>query len=98
MARLRYSSHSVPADSVYEVCDELRLGEILIGRGVITYRLLQRALSLQVRSELSLGEILISEKVISHLELAQALQEQYWRRQGLGWNKKLLSSLWQSAT
>ncbi len=54
----------------------LRLGSILLERGVITQENLDHVLEKQQESGKKVGEILIDEKIISYQDLAEVLSEQ----------------------
>lgn len=54
-----------------------KLGEILIGKGLITFEQLQYAMAEQNSSQKSLGEILIDKGYLSESDLIVGLSEQY---------------------
>jgi type IV pilus assembly protein PilB len=57
--------------------DQRRLGEILLGRKVITGKQLEDALKEQEATGRLLGEILVSHQLASELDVAQALSEEF---------------------
>ncbi|NCJ05002.1 peptidoglycan DD-metalloendopeptidase family protein [Synechococcales cyanobacterium C] len=59
--------------------EKLRVGEVLIQKGLITPAQLSQALSLQHGHALKLGEILVQEGLVTEQELQRALFEQRWR-------------------
>ncbi|MEO1526864.1 MAG: ATPase, T2SS/T4P/T4SS family [Planctomycetota bacterium] len=54
-----------------------RLGDILVGRGVITEQQLHTALADQKQTRLPLGSFLLARGLVSREQLGQALSEQY---------------------
>ncbi|WP_299402734.1 M23 family metallopeptidase [Acaryochloris sp. IP29b_bin.148] len=58
---------------------KIRIGELLLQKGLINPTQLRQALILQRDSELKLGEILIQQGLISYEQLQQVLTEQRWR-------------------
>ena len=60
----------------------LKLGEILVDKKLLTIEQIQSALSVQRYMGKKLGELLLEKNLIGADELNMALQEQYWRRNG----------------
>ncbi|MBD2460279.1 hypothetical protein H6G89_04405 [Oscillatoria sp. FACHB-1407] len=62
----------------------MRLGQILIRKGLIDAERLETVLELQRHYCLSqlLGELLLEQHLISKTDLDTALREQYWRHSG----------------
>lgn len=58
---------------------KVRVGEVLLQRGLITSTQLQQALAEQRQSHEKLGAILIRQEVVTEAQLRQALNEQAWR-------------------
>ena len=58
---------------------KIRVGEVLLQRGLITQSQLNQALAEQKQNSAPLGEILVQQGWVSHAQLKQALNEQYWR-------------------
>ncbi|MDX2213883.1 MAG: hypothetical protein SFY66_11410 [Oculatellaceae cyanobacterium bins.114] len=63
---------------------EIKLGQILIRKGLMDAERLESVLELQRYYCLSqlLGELLIEQQLISKSDLDMALREQYWRHSG----------------
>ncbi|MGB7414769.1 MAG: peptidoglycan DD-metalloendopeptidase family protein [Thermosynechococcaceae cyanobacterium] len=58
---------------------KIRVGEVLLQRGLITQSQLNQALAKQKQNSAPLGEILVQQGWVSYAQLKQALNEQYWR-------------------
>lgn len=54
-----------------------KIGEILIGRGLITAEQLEEALAIQVSTKEYLGVLLIRKKFVKEADLLEALSEQF---------------------
>lgn len=59
-----------------------RLGDMLIGYGLITQEDLDRALERQEGSGKRLGQVVVEMKLVTHADVAQVLEEQLSRREG----------------
>lgn len=57
----------------------VRVGEVLVQKGLITQGQLRQALDTQRETKILLGEVLISEGLVTERQLNRALSEQYWR-------------------
>jgi type IV pilus assembly protein PilB len=60
----------------------MKLGQILIKKGLISPQDLQQTVQIQPQTDRPLGELLRMKGLISDDELARALQEQQWRQKG----------------
>lgn len=61
----------------------VKIGEILVRRGLITQNQLDRMLQIQRQNAKLLGELLLEQYWICQDDLHHALQEQQWREEGL---------------
>ena len=59
--------------------EKVRIGEVLVKKGLITQNELTLALLEQSNTQLKLGEILVQQGRVTHLQLNQVLKEQQWR-------------------
>jgi hypothetical protein len=59
--------------------ERVRVGDILVQKGLITSDDLTQALIEQRNSPLKLGEMLIQQGLLTHKQLRDALVEQEWR-------------------
>lgn len=59
--------------------DKIRVGEVLLHKGLITQTQLSEVLAIQKISHQKLGEILVQQGLVSPSQLRQALNEQVWR-------------------
>lgn len=59
--------------------DKIRVGEVLLQKGLINPTQLREALATQRSSHQKLGEILVQQGVITPQQVRQALNEQIWR-------------------
>jgi murein DD-endopeptidase MepM/ murein hydrolase activator NlpD len=59
--------------------DRIRVGDILVQKGLITSEDLTQALLAQRNTQLKLGEILVQQGLLNHKQLRGALVEQHWR-------------------
>jgi murein DD-endopeptidase MepM/ murein hydrolase activator NlpD len=59
--------------------DKVRVGEVLLQKGLITPEQVQSALATQKSSQQKLGEILVQQGLVTPTQLRQALNEQGWR-------------------
>jgi hypothetical protein len=66
-----------------EVIGGVKIGEILVRRGLISQQQLDRMLQVQRQNAKLLGELLLERYWICQDDLNHALQEQQWREQGL---------------
>lgn len=57
----------------------VRVGEVLIQKGLITQAQLKQALTAQRETQTKLGEVLVSKGLVTERQLKIALSEQYWR-------------------
>jgi murein DD-endopeptidase MepM/ murein hydrolase activator NlpD len=69
--------------------DKVRVGEVLIQKGLITSDDLAQALLEQHNTQAKLGEILVRQGLLTHKQLRAALKEQQWRN----WTAALLFTL-----
>ena len=60
----------------------LKLGEVLVNKKLLTIEQIQFVLSEQRDMGKKLGELLLEKNLVGADELNLALQEQYWRRNG----------------
>jgi hypothetical protein len=60
----------------------MKIGEILVRRGLISSTQLEQAITVQGICSLKLGELLVTEGWIQTNDLEQALLEQKWRQKG----------------
>ena len=63
----------------------MKLGEILVHKGLLSQSKLEQVIKMQSLSQpkyRKLGEILIDYEIIDASVLEQALREQHWRNQG----------------
>ncbi len=63
------------ATSVFHNASPLKLGEILINRGVINQKQLDKALKIQSTSHQRLGSVLVSQRLASQKDISAALAE-----------------------
>jgi murein DD-endopeptidase MepM/ murein hydrolase activator NlpD len=63
----------------FDAPDKVRVGDVLVHKGLITRENLAWALLEQQRTKLKLGEILIEAGLVTHRQLKDALAEQKWR-------------------
>jgi hypothetical protein len=61
----------------------MKIGEILVRRGLISSTQLEQAITVQGVCHLRLGELLVTEGWIQTTDVEQALLEQKWRQKGL---------------
>ncbi|MFM6191661.1 MAG: hypothetical protein ACKPEN_03725 [Planktothrix sp.] len=61
----------------------MKLGEILVRKGLISSTQVEQAITVQKICYLKLGELLVSEGWIQTTDIEQALLEQKWRQKGL---------------
>ncbi len=73
---------SLPELNYYLKNQNIKFGEILINKKLVTPRKLDRLLQQQKQTKKKLGEIMVELKLISREQLQLVLLEQYWRRQG----------------
>ncbi|NJK40207.1 MAG: hypothetical protein HC934_00405 [Acaryochloridaceae cyanobacterium SU_2_1] len=76
--------------------DKIRVGEVLVQKGLITSAQLSDALTRQRQTQQKLGHILVQEKFVTRTQLRQALSEQRWRNwlaTGMITTTSLLSNL-----
>jgi murein DD-endopeptidase MepM/ murein hydrolase activator NlpD len=66
--------------------DKVRVGDVLIQKGLITSEELAQALLEQRNTQVKLGEILVRRGLLTHHQLRSALNEQQWRN----WTAALL--------
>jgi murein DD-endopeptidase MepM/ murein hydrolase activator NlpD len=66
--------------------DKVRVGDVLIQKGLITPEELAQALLEQRNTQVKLGEILVRRGLLTHHQLRSALNEQQWRN----WTAALL--------
>ena len=59
-----------------------RLGDMLVGYGLLTQTDLDRALAYQQGTGKRLGQILVELDLVTHAQVAQVLEEQLSRREG----------------
>jgi len=59
-----------------------RLGDMLLGYGLLTQADLDRALACQEGTKKRLGQVLVELDLVTHAQLAQVLEEQLSRREG----------------
>ena len=59
--------------------DKIRVGEVLLHKGLITQTQLSEVLAIQKISHQKLGKILVQQGLVSSSQLHQALREQAWR-------------------
>jgi murein DD-endopeptidase MepM/ murein hydrolase activator NlpD len=69
--------------------DKVRVGEVLVQKGLITPEDLSKALLLQREMQLKLGEVLVQQGLVTQQQLDRALVEQRWRN----WVAAVLLSL-----
>lgn len=61
----------------------MKIGEILVRRGLISSTQLEQAITVQGVCHVRLGELLVTEGWIQANDVEQALLEQKWRQKGL---------------
>ncbi len=69
--------------------DKIRVGDLLIQKGLITSADLTQALLEQRNTQVKLGEILVQRGLLTHKQLQMALDEQQWRN----WTAAILFTL-----
>jgi murein DD-endopeptidase MepM/ murein hydrolase activator NlpD len=69
--------------------DKIRVGDVLIQKGLITPADLTQALLEQRNTQTKLGEILVQQGLLTHQQLQAALNEQRWRN----WTAAILLTL-----
>jgi murein DD-endopeptidase MepM/ murein hydrolase activator NlpD len=69
--------------------DKVRVGDVLIQKGLITSADLAQALLEQRKTQVKLGEILVQQGLLTHKQLRMALDEQQWRN----WTAAILFTL-----
>ncbi len=58
--------------------EKVRVGEVLVQKGIISQTQLQQALLVQQQNSQKLGEILLQQNLVSQAQLRQALNKQRW--------------------
>ena len=61
----------------------MKIGQILVRKGLISSTQLEQAITVQEVCNLKLGELLVTEGWIQTTDVEQALLEQKWRQKGL---------------